>query len=149
MATTKKATTGRKAVAGARKGEKPAKGVASKTKTKATAKTASTPRPAPAVKLTDGQREFLCKVKDAGAAGYTVARKTEQRTIDALLARKVLKKGAKNRETGLHSYLLSKAGEKHLPAAPPAPAPAPAIAPEPAPAPPQAAPTVSAPPPAL
>ena len=130
MATTKKATTGKKAGAGARKGATKAKGVAKTTKTKVTAKAApAAPAPPKAVpaKLNDRQREFLQKVKDAGEAGYVVARSIEQRTIDALAARKMLKKGARNKETGKTPYFLTKAAANHLPAAaaPPPPIPRP------------------------
>ena len=132
MATTKKATTGKKAGAGARKVATKAKGVAKTTKSKATAKAAPAPPKAGPVKLNDRQREFLQKVKDAGEAGYAAARNSEQRTIDALAARKLLKKGARNKETGKTPYLLTKAAANHLPAAAP---PAPALAPEPVPVP--------------
>ena len=148
MATTKKATTGKKAGAGARKGATQAKGVAKKTKTKATAKAApAAPAPSKGVpaKLNDRQREFLQRVKDAGEAGFVVTRSIEQRTIDALAARKMVKKGAKNKQTGKTPYFLTKAAANHLPAAaaPPAPISAPLPAPEPVPA--QA--PVAAPPP--
>ena len=88
-----------------------------------------------------GSVEFLQRIKDAGEAGYAAARNSEQRTIDALAARKLVKKGARNKETGKTPYLLTKAAASHLPAAaPPAPAPtAPVAAPAPAAAPPQAA----------
>ena len=150
MATTKKATTGKKAGAGARKGATKAKGVAKTTKTKVTAKAApAAPAPSKAgpVKLNDRQREFLQKVKDGGTSGYVAARSVEQRTIDALAARKMVKKGARNKETGKTPYFLTKAAANHLPApAAAAPAPAPAVAPEPVPAPSAVAP---APPPAM
>jgi len=158
MATTKKATTGKKAGAGARKGATQAKGVAKTTRNKMTAKAApAAPAPSKGVpaKLNDRQREFLQKVKDAGAAGYGVARSIEQRTIDALAGRKMLKKGARNKETGKTPYFLTKAAANHLPAAaaPPAPnpAPEPVAVPAQAPvaAPPQVAGATPAPPPAM
>jgi hypothetical protein len=158
MATTKKATTGQKAGAGSRKKPTKAKVVATtKTKSKATAKSAPAPKAAPAskkaapVKLNDRQRELLQKVKDAGEAGYCVAQKAELRSIDALAARKLLKKGAKNKATGATPYHLTKAAGKHLPAAAPAPAvtaePVPAPAPAPSPAAPLAQAAAAAPPP--
>jgi hypothetical protein len=140
MATTKKASTGTKAEAGARKGATKANGVAKETKSKSTAGGATAPKKAVPIKLNDRQREFLRKIKDAGTVGYEVAQKVEQRTIDALLERKLVKKGAKNKETGRSPYLLTKAGEKHLPAAPTPPIPTS----EPAPA--QATSTASPPP---
>lgn len=66
------------------------------------------------IKLNDRQREFLKKVKDAGEPGYRIGQKIEQRTIDALVDRKLLKKGPKHKESGGFHYLLTKAGEKHL-----------------------------------
>jgi hypothetical protein len=154
MATTKKATTGKKAGAGARKGATKAKGVAKTTKTRATAKAAPAPPKREPVKLNDRQREFLQKVKDAGESGYTAARSSDQRTIDALAARKLLKKRAKNKETGKTPYLLTKAAASHLPAVTPpvqALAPEPVAAPiaAPAAAPPQATAVAPAPPPAM
>jgi len=123
MATTKKASTGTNAGAGARKGATKANGVAKESESKATASGATAPKKAVPIKLNDRQREFLRKIKDAGTVGYEVAQKVEQRTIDALLERKLVKKGAKNKETGKSPYLLTKAGEKHLPAAPSTPTP--------------------------
>lgn len=140
MATTKKGTTGMKAGAGARKGATKANGVAKQTETKAkavpAAKGAATTRneKAAPVKINDRQRDFLTRIKGAGETGYEVGAKVEQRTIDALIERKLVKRGAKNKENGRARYLLTKVGEKHLP--PPAPAPtepAPAPASEPAP----------------
>jgi hypothetical protein len=141
MATTKKASTGTKAEAGARKGATKANGVAKETKSKSTAGGATAPKKAVPIKLNDRQREFLKKIGDAGAVGYDPAQKVEQRTIDALIERKLVKKGAKNKETGRPAYLLTKAGAKHLPAAPPTPISTPAT--EPAPAQPQPPSTAS------
>jgi len=121
MATTKKASTGTKAGAGARKGATKANGVAKESKSKTTARAATAPKKAVPIKLNDRQREFLKKIKDAVAGGYDLARKVEQRTIDALVEWKLVKKGAKNKETGKQPYLLTKAGEKHLPTAPSTP----------------------------
>ena len=83
---------------------------------KAAPKAAATKKAAPkkaAPKLNDRQLELLKKVKDSGEVGYAVGQKVEQRTIDALKERKLLK-GAKNKETGKHHYQVTKAGEKHL-----------------------------------
>jgi hypothetical protein len=152
MAKSKKPARGKKATAG--KGAKKAtrKAVKATTKKKPAAKAAPAARKAAPVKLNDRQRDFLRRIGDAGAAGFTAAKSAEQRTIDALLDRKLVKKGARNKETGKTPYFLTKAAQKHLPAAPPAPPlvavaePAPMIAipeavpgpaPELAPAPPQ------------
>jgi len=129
MATTKKASTGTKAGAGARKGATKANGAAKETVSEPTASGATAPKKAVPIRLNDRQREFLKKIKDAGVAGYEAAQKVEQRTIDALFERKLVKKGAKNKETGKQPYLLTKAAERHLPAASP-----PTSAPEPDPA---------------
>jgi hypothetical protein len=162
MATTKKAKTGKTAGAGARKRATKAKGVAMKTETKTKSKSMSKPaaKAAPAraakkvapTKLNDRQLDLLKRVGDAGAAGYVAAKSPEQRSIDALVERKLLKKGAKNKATGKTHYLLSKAGQKHVPAPAPAaplpPAPEPVMTSAPAPAS-QAPAPVPAPPPAI
>ncbi len=97
-----------------------------------TASKAATPKPAPAaakapaakkaaapVKLTDRQLDFLKQIQGKGE-GYVLEKKAEQRTIDALLDRKLIKKGAKDKTSGHFRYMVSKAGEKHLQALPPA-----------------------------
>jgi hypothetical protein len=125
MAATKKGSTGKKAAgAKAGKGATKAKGAAKATKTKsATKKKAPAKKAAPA-KLSDRQRDLLGKIHGAGAAGYGAGAKAEQRTIDALVGRKLVKRGAKDKASGHFHYLLTKAGEKHLAAPAPAPAPA-------------------------
>ena len=47
-------------------------------------------------------------------------KKAEQKTIDALINRKLIKKGAKDKASGHFRYTVSKAGEKHLSAISPA-----------------------------
>lgn len=78
-----------------------------------------------AVKLNDRQLELLKKVHGAGEAGYTIGQKTEQRTIDVLHKHGLLKRGKKDKDTGHHSYTVSKTGQKHVGAAAPAAAEAP------------------------
>ena len=80
----------------------------------ATAKTAAAP-----VKLTERQLEFLKMIHGTKEPGFLVGRKADQRTIDALMDRKLIKKGAKDRESGNFRYSVSKAGEKHLTTSPP------------------------------
>ena len=80
----------------------------------ATAKAAAVP-----VKLTERQLEFLKMIHGAREPGFLVARKADQRTINALMDRKLIKKGAKDRESGNFRYSVSKAGEKHLTSSPP------------------------------
>lgn len=71
-----------------------------------------------AVKLNDRQLELLKKVHGAGETGYTIGQKTEQRTIDVLHKHGLLKRGKKNKDTGHHSYTVSKTGQKHVGTAP-------------------------------
>ncbi len=65
------------------------------------------------IKLNDRQAEFLKRVQGSGETGYRVG-KGEQRTIDALVERKLLKRGPKDKESGTYQYMISKTGEKHL-----------------------------------
>jgi hypothetical protein len=105
--TTKKAAPKKAAADTATKTATP-KAAAKKAAPKAAAK-----KPAP-VKLTDKQAEFLKAIKSAGEAGYKGDKKAEAKAIDALLGKKLIKKGAKDKATGVFVYTVSKAGEKHL-----------------------------------
>ncbi len=69
---------------------------------------------AAAPKLSDKQLDILKKVGLAKDAGYTLAAKAEQKTLDALVTRKLVKKGAKDKATGKVPYVISKSGEKQL-----------------------------------
>lgn len=82
---------------------------------KTTVKKAAAP-----IKLNERQTEMLKRIQEKGETGYEIGQKTEQRTIDALMDRKLIKRGAKNKESGLYRYMLTKAGEKHMTAASPA-----------------------------
>ncbi len=64
------------------------------------------------VKLTTTQGELLKKI-GGSEAGYLAEKKAEQRTIDALLERKLIKKGAKDKASGNVNYMISNAGKKH------------------------------------
>jgi len=75
---------------------------------------AAAPKKATPLKLTDKQAEMLKRIKDSGDAGYSSEAKIEERTLEALKEKKLLKRGAKNKETGKHPYTLTKAGEKHV-----------------------------------
>jgi hypothetical protein len=66
------------------------------------------------IKLTERQRDFLKTIWEAKEQGFTTAKKAEQKTIDALLDRKLIKRGAKDKQSGSYRYQVSKAGEKHL-----------------------------------
>jgi hypothetical protein len=81
---------------------------------KAAAKSAAPKKAAPApIKLSASQGELLKKVGGAAEAGYTVEKKAEQRSIDVLLEKKLIKKGAKDKATGAIKYHISSAGKKH------------------------------------
>ena len=80
---------------------------------KAAAKKVAAKLPAP-VKITDKQMEFLKAIHSAGENGYAGSKKAEAKSIDSLLAKKLIKKGAKNKATGVYSYTVSKAGQKHI-----------------------------------
>jgi len=115
------ATKPQKSAAPKAKAEAPA--VASDTAAKAeTPKASAAPKKAAAaapkkaaapVKLTDRQLEFLKQIQGA-AEGFTTAKKAEQKTLDTLLEKKLIKKGAKDKTSGNFRYTVSKAGEKHL-----------------------------------
>lgn len=92
-----------------KKAEAP-KPAAADAKTKAAG---ATPKKA-SIKLNPKQTEILKKIHEAGETGYAVGQKVEERTIEVLKNHKLLKKGAKNKETGKQHYMLTKAGEKHL-----------------------------------
>ena len=66
------------------------------------------------IKLSDKQTEIMNRIKTSGDTGYASAAKIEERTLEALKEKKLLKRGAKNKDTGKHHYMLTKTGEKHL-----------------------------------
>ena len=98
-----------------RKGTAPGAAAASAAGSKTSPAKPAAKKPAP-VKLTENQARFLGSIHAAGEAGYESKNKNEQRSIDAMTARKLLKRGAKNKETGNYRYLLTKTGASHLPA---------------------------------
>jgi hypothetical protein len=79
-----------------------------------TAAKKGTAKEAAPIKLTERQKDFLKTISAAKEQGYITAKKGEQKTIDALLDRKLIKRGAKDKASGSYCYLVSKAGEKHL-----------------------------------
>jgi hypothetical protein len=94
---------------------KPAPAPAPASKAAAPKAAAAAPKKAPvAIKLTDRQLDFLKQIHGASEDGYLLVKKAEQRTIEALLDRKLIKKGAKDKASGNYRYTVSKAGEKHL-----------------------------------
>ena len=82
--------------------------------TKKAAGAKGTKKAAPSIKLNDRQRDFLGKIHGAGESGYRIGQKAEQRTIDALVERKLVKRGPKDKASGTYSYALTKTGQKHL-----------------------------------
>ena len=115
----KSATKPKKAPATKAKGTTPA--VASDTASKAETPKAAPKKAAKAapkkaaapVKLTENQLKFLKQIQET-KEGFLTAKKAEQKTLDALLDKKLIKKGAKDKASGNFRYTVSKAGEKHL-----------------------------------
>jgi hypothetical protein len=123
MAVTKKAKTAKK-----RATKKPARGAkvstssrraagrvtAKKTTTakKTSASRTAAPKKTTTVKINDRQRDCLKKIMAAGASGYQAGPGYEPRTIEALVERKLVKRGAKDRTSGKHRYSLTKTGQR-------------------------------------
>jgi hypothetical protein len=84
------------------------------TPAKPAAKKAVAKKAAPPLKLSASQDEILKKIGSAGETGYTLEKKAEQRSIDSLLEKKLIKKGAKDKTSGSIPYHISSAGKKHL-----------------------------------
>jgi endonuclease III len=98
-----------------------AKTAAPKKAAGATAKKKAAPKKAAGPKLSEPQSVLLKKVADHGdPAGYVAAKKPENKSLEALLKHKLVKKGKKH-TSGNYHYTISKAGQKHL-ATSPAPA---------------------------
>jgi hypothetical protein len=76
---------------------------------------AAAPHKAAGPKLTELQREMLQRVADAGQAGYRAEKKTENKTLEALLKHKLVKRGKTRMESGNYHYTISNAGKKHKP----------------------------------
>ena len=57
---------------------------------------------------------MLKRVHGTGETGYPADKKAEQKTLDALQTRKLVKKGAKNKATGHVHYTTSSVGKKHV-----------------------------------
>jgi hypothetical protein len=106
-ATKAKVTTPAVAIDTASKAETP-KAVAAPKKAAAAPKKAAAP-----VKLTENQLKFLKQIQET-KEGYLTAKKAEQKTLETLLDKKLIKKGAKDKASGNFRYTVSKAGEKHL-----------------------------------
>jgi hypothetical protein len=76
---------------------------------KAAAKKAAAP-----VKLSASQGDLLKKIGGAAETGYALEKKAEQRSIDSLLDKKLIKKGAKDKASGTARYHISSSGKKHI-----------------------------------
>ena len=108
---TKAPKSGTKKKSGSTKKASPKKGKASSSKK--APKTKSSSRSA-APKLTDAQKDLLKRVGGASEAGYKFDKKAEQRTLDSLVVKKLVKRGAKDKTDSKHPYSLTNAGKKHL-----------------------------------
>ena len=78
----------------------------------ATAKKAA-PKKVAAIKLTDKQLDLL-KLVHGTEGGYLANKKAEAKSLESLATKKLIKKGAKDKESGFIRYHVSKAGEKHV-----------------------------------
>jgi hypothetical protein len=86
------------------------------------AKKAAPKKAAP--KLSPPQTELLKKVHaHTDPAGYHADKKPENKTLEALLKHKLVKRGKKH-QSGNYHYSISKAGQKHVEGGAPAAAPA-------------------------
>jgi hypothetical protein len=81
-------------------------------KKKAAPKKASAKKAAAPLKLSASQGELLKKIGGAGDAGYAVDKK-EARSIESLLEKKLVKKGAKDKTSGSIPYHITNTGKKH------------------------------------
>jgi hypothetical protein len=122
MAVKKKSGGSKKAAPKKAAPKKPTKGAsagtATKTGTPKKSAKKSAPKPkvkkAAPVKITDKQAEFLKTIHSAGESGYKGDKKAEAKSLEALLGKKLIKRGAKDKASGHYSYSVSKAGHKHI-----------------------------------
>jgi hypothetical protein len=96
----------------AKKETAPKKSTPSAAKSAASKKAAK--KAAAPLKLTTAQTDLLKKIGESAEPGYRSEKKAEQRTIDALQERKLIKRGAKDKASGSYHYQISSAGKKHL-----------------------------------
>ncbi len=107
-----KATAAKKAAP--KKSKPAAKTTVKKVAPKATVKK-SPPKKASGPKLTPPQFTMLEAIaKMAGPKGFVAAKKPDQKTVDALLKHKLVKKGKKDDKTKNFFVLISLAGKKFL-----------------------------------
>ncbi len=81
---------------------------------KAAPKQATTKKAGAPAKLSAAQSELLKKIGGVPEPGYLSEKKAEQRTIEALQEKKLIKRGAKDKTSGNYRYLISSAGKKYL-----------------------------------
>jgi hypothetical protein len=98
----------------AKKETAPKKSTPTAAKTAAPKKAAPKKAAAAPIKLTATQADMLKKIGGTSEPGYRSEKKAEQRTIEALQERKLIKRGAKDKASGSYHYSLSNAGKKHL-----------------------------------
>jgi len=114
-ATKKTAGTTRKTSSTASKSKKTTTARTSASKTSpATATKAKAAPKKPAVKLSSAQEAMLKKIDETAEPGYVPAQKVELRTIEKLREHKLVKRGAKDKESGFNYYMATVAGKKLL-----------------------------------
>jgi hypothetical protein len=89
----------------------PSTSAASAPKKKAAPKKGAAKKAAAPPKLSASQGELLKKIGGAGEAGYAVDKK-EARSIESLVEKKLIKKGAKDKATGAIPYHITSSGKK-------------------------------------
>jgi histone H1/5 len=92
-------------------------------KAKAASAKKAAPKKAAAPKLSSTQEQLLKSIAGAGESGYLPTKKAEQKTVEALMKHKLVKKGKKDTKTKTFHVLLSQTGKKHLDSSTPAEAP--------------------------
>jgi len=91
----------------------PKKSAAPKAGANSASPKAAKPKAAP-IKLTESQKALLDKVHGSGEGGYSPEKKIEERSLQALQERKLIKKGAKDKASGKTPYMVSATGKKHV-----------------------------------
>jgi hypothetical protein len=113
--TTKKAAPKKKASAGSAVAETTAKvGTPKATTTTKTVKKAAPKKAAAPIKLSESQKKLLDAIHAAKELGYLADKKGEAKTLESLAGKKLIKRGAKDKTSGVYRYTVSKAGEKHI-----------------------------------
>jgi hypothetical protein len=111
---TKKAAPKKKASAGSAVAETTAKVGTPKATTAKPVKKAAPKKAAAPVKLSESQKKLLDAIHAAKEQGYLADKKGEAKTLESLAGKKLIKRGAKDKTSGVYRYTVSKAGEKHI-----------------------------------